>query len=132
MNKRSSQLKESNQIEKSIQMKYHFFLNGVASCFSKAEIRFLREMFFGVLCSIHVHVSKIDNHIQDRISLKKTLKRLSYHLHKIDLWIRLQRASLQKLKVKLVNSSSLIMDLEVLRNNMPANWKGCILFMMVA
>jgi hypothetical protein len=92
-------------------MKFHSFLNGVASCFSKPENRFLREMFFGILCSTHVHASKIGRHIQDRISLKKTLKRLSYHLHKQDLWIRLQRAYLHKSKAKLVNSSYLIVDI---------------------
>jgi hypothetical protein len=53
-------MKESNHIEKSIQLKFHSFLHGVASCFSKPENRFLREMFFGILCSTHVHASKME------------------------------------------------------------------------
>lgn len=104
-------MKESKQIEKSIQMKFHSFLDGVASQFSKPENRFLREMFFGILCSTHVHASKIGRYIQDNISLKKTLKRLSYHLHKTDLWIRLQRAYLRRERVKLCNSSYLVVDI---------------------
>ena len=72
-------MKESKQIEKSLQMKFYSFTNGIVPNFSKPENRFLREMFFGILCSSHVHASKIGRHIQDKISLKKTLKRLSYH-----------------------------------------------------
>jgi hypothetical protein len=102
---------ESKQIEKSLQMKFHAFLNGVASSFSKPENRFLREMFFGILCSTHVHASKIARHIRDNVNLKKTLKRLSYHLHKPDLWLRIQRAYLKQNKIKLSHGSYFVIDI---------------------
>jgi hypothetical protein len=104
-------MKESKQIEKSLQMKFYAFLHGTTSQFSKPENRFLREMFYGILCSTHVHASKIGRHIRDHISLKKTLKRLSHHLHKKELWLRLQRVYLQNSKKNLSHSRYLVIDI---------------------
>ncbi|RMG76443.1 MAG: IS4/IS5 family transposase [Bacteroidetes bacterium] len=104
-------MKKSKQLEKSLQMKFHSFLNKTASDFSKPENRFLREMFFGILCSSHVHASKIGRHIPDKVCLKKTLKRLSYHLHKQDLWLRFLRSYLSHNRDNLSRSDYLVIDI---------------------
>lgn len=104
-------MKESTQISKSIQMKFHYFLKKLEGDFPKPEARFFREMFYGILSCSHVHASKVGRVIQDRLRLKKTLKRLSYHLHKIDLWIQLQQAYLRANSAKLSRSSYFVIDI---------------------
>jgi len=104
-------MEKATQIEKSIQMKFYAFLNRFSLDFSKPEKRFLQEMFYGILCSQHVHASKIGRYIKDRVSLKKTLKRLSYHLHKRGLWLRLQRSYLKNNRAKFSGSHYLVIDL---------------------
>lgn len=104
-------MRQSTEINKSIQIKFYYFQRNLSTLFSRPEQRFIREILFGILSSTHVHASKIGRHIKDNLSLKKTLKRLSYHLSKPELWLRLQRAYLQTNESLLSHSSYFVLDI---------------------
>jgi hypothetical protein len=64
-------------------------------CFSRPVYKFIRDMLFGILCSGHVHLSKIGAVLREESSLKKTTERLSKHLGRNRLDQALSRVHLE-------------------------------------
>jgi len=77
---------------------------------SKPEERLLSETAYGILRSGHVHLTRIGSSLEERIQLKKTCKRFSYHLGKSDLHQRLNETHLSANRSFLSRCEYLIVD----------------------
>ena len=77
---------------------------------SKSEQKLLRETAYGILRSGHIHLTKIGSSLEERIQLKKTCKRFSYHLGKRDLYERLNESHLSANRSFLSRCEYLIID----------------------
>ena len=77
---------------------------------SKPEQKLLREILFGLLRSRDVHLTRIGSSLEERILLKKTCKRFSYHLGKSDLHERLAESHIGANRYFLSRCPYLILD----------------------
>lgn len=59
---------------------------------NRPEQKLFRQLAYGILRSGEVHLTKIGSSLEERIRLKKTCKRFSYHLGKNDLYKRLHES----------------------------------------
>lgn len=67
-------------ITKRVQVKLNQVTLKYQAEFSRPVYKFIRDMHYGILCTGHVHLSKIGSSLKEEISLKKTTERLSSHL----------------------------------------------------
>jgi hypothetical protein len=79
---------------------------------NKPEQRLLRETAYGILRSGHVHLTRIGSSLEERIQLKKTCKRFSYHLGKADLHDRLYSYKTGHESPELSENGLILEDLE--------------------
>lgn len=74
------------------------------------EQKLFRQTAFGILRSKHVHLTRIGSSLEETIRLKKTCKRLGYHLGKSDLYNRLNETHLAANRNSLSQCNYLIVD----------------------
>jgi hypothetical protein len=73
-----------------VTVKFNQFCYRYQGQFSLPEYKFLRQYWFGILRSGHVHTNKIASGLEEKITLKKTSERLSRNLGREGLWQELQ------------------------------------------
>ena len=94
-----------------VQIKFNqYFYKYQGKDLSKPEGRLLRETGYGILRSGHVHLTRIGSSLEERIQLKKTCKRFSYHLGKADFHERLNESHLSANRSFLCRCGYLIID----------------------
>jgi hypothetical protein len=74
------------------------------------EQKLFQQTAFGILRSGHVHLTRIGSSLAESISLKKTCKRLSYHLGKADFHNRLNESHIAANRHCLSQCKYLIID----------------------
>jgi hypothetical protein len=98
-------------IKHCVQVKFNqYFYKYQGKDLSIPEQKLLRQTAFGILRSNHVHLTRIGASLEDAITLKKTCKRLSYHLGKADFHVRLNESHLAANRHQLSKSKYLIID----------------------
>ena len=60
------------------------FIDNLSGDLNKTEYRFLFQIFYGLLASVSVLLSEISRALEEDITLKKTIERLSKNLVKFD------------------------------------------------
>lgn len=94
-----------------VQVKFNQYMYKYQGKFlSKPEHRFLREVAYGLLRSTEVYLTRIGASLQEAISLKKTCKRLSYHLGKADFHERLNESHIAANRHFLARCDYLVID----------------------
>lgn len=79
--------------KKYVQVKFNQYLHKYQEkSLSLPELKFLKQIAFGILRSGHIHISKIGSSLEEDITLKNTCKRLGYHLGKEDLYDRINES----------------------------------------
>jgi len=73
------------ELNKRVQVKYQKYIKKFSEGFSIPEQKFIHHSVFGILSSKSCILRRMSQGLKERISLKKTSKRLSYHLPKEDL-----------------------------------------------
>jgi len=94
-----------------VQIKFNQYLNKYqGKDLTRPEQKVFRQTAFGILRSNHVHLTRIGSSLQESIRLKKTCKRLSYHLGKSDFYQRLTDAHLSANRYVLSQCKYLVVD----------------------
>lgn len=94
-----------------VQVKFNQYLYKYQGKFlSNPEQKFLREIAYGLLRSTEVYLTRIGASLQETISLKKTCKRLSYHLGKADFHERLNESHIAANRHFLARCDYLVID----------------------
>ena len=78
-----------------VQIKLWQFCHHFADDFSRPVNKFTQQMIFGILKSGSVQLNSIGRALQEKISLKKVVQRLSNHLAKAGLWQQISTATLK-------------------------------------
>jgi hypothetical protein len=73
---------EEVKLTKTLQVKYQKYIKKFTQGFSLPEQKFINHTIFGILSRRSCIVRKVSQSLKESISLKKTIKRLSYHLSK--------------------------------------------------
>jgi len=98
-------------ITKRVQIKLSQITEKYQEEFSRPEFKFIRDMYYGILCSGHVHLNKIGAVLKEDISLKKTTERLSSHLGREGFDKRITRYHLKQNKRTFSQAKYLIADM---------------------
>lgn len=76
-----------------VQIKFNQYLHKYQEkSLSLPELKFIKQVAYGILRCGHIHITKISSSLEEDITLKKTCKRLGYHLGKEDLHERLNES----------------------------------------
>lgn len=92
-----------------IQVKINQYFSKVNSM-SKAEIKALKDMTFGILKSKHIHINKIVSYLQEGIKLKDGAKRLSRQYLKSNYWKKVTQSHIESLSPSIKSEYFLIWD----------------------
>ena len=76
----------------------------------RPEFKFVSQMLYGMLCSQSCHLSKIGRALDETISLKKTIDRLSQNLSEFSGGVKLFGSYIKKVKSCITEKSILIVD----------------------
>lgn len=79
--------------------------------FSRPVYKFIRDILFGILCSGHVHLSRIGSVLEEKTSLKKTTERLSSSLDREGFDKELTHSHLEVNKRAFSQAKYLIVDM---------------------
>ena len=101
---------KERELNKRLQVKYQKYIKKLSGDFSIPEQKFINHGVFGILSSRSCIVRRISQNLKESISLKKTGKRLSYHLSKNDLAHKLSDTLLRMQGSKLNKESIIIAD----------------------
>lgn len=99
------------QLATKIQVKFNQFSQKNTKGFNQPLQKFMRQMQFGILKSGKVQLNDIGRALQEKISLKKTTKRLGHHLGIAGLWQQIMDASLRTQRSYLQQCKYMILDL---------------------
>lgn len=99
------------QLTAKVQVKFNQFSKKQGQDFSLPQQKFMRQIQFGILKSGNIQLNEIGRALQEKISLKKTTKRLGYHLGTTGLWYQITEASLDVQHSYLEQCKYLILDL---------------------
>ncbi|MCL2013697.1 MAG: hypothetical protein FWG69_01770 [Oscillospiraceae bacterium] len=86
------------------------FSEKISKGLSRPEFKFVSQMLYGVLCSQSCHLSKISRALDETISLKKTIDRLSRNLSGFSGGVKLFENYIKKVKSCITEKSILIVD----------------------
>jgi len=105
-------MNKSHEIElsKTLQVKYQKYIKKFTQDFSLPEQKFINHNVFGILSSRSCIVRRVSQNLKESISLKKTSKRLSYHLSKDHFDTKLSNNLLRAQSRKLNEDSIIIAD----------------------
>jgi len=98
------------KLTKTLQVKYQKYIKKITQGFSVPEQKFINHTVFGILSSRSCIVRKVSQSLKETISLKKTSKRLSYHLSKDHFDAKLSDNLLRMQSNKLNEESIVIAD----------------------
>jgi len=98
------------ELSKTLQVKYKRYIRKFTQDFSLPEQKFINHTVFGILSSRSCIVRRVSQNLKESISLKKTSKRLSYHLPKEHFDTKLSDNLLRMQSIKLNEESIIIAD----------------------
>jgi hypothetical protein len=102
---------ELTQLSQQIQVKLHQYCYNFKAGYSKPEIRFIRQMHFGILKSGSVLLSSIGRSLSEKVSHKKTTERLGRHLGREGLWEKVTDSVLKQQRHYIRRCRYLVLDL---------------------
>ena len=115
---------ELKQITTKIQVKFNQFSKRNTQGFSLPLQKFIRQTQFGILKSGKVQINEIGRALQEKISIKKTTKRLGQHLGVPGLWDKITEASLRTQRTYLQQCKYLILDLSDIQKDYAEKMEG--------
>jgi len=86
------------------------FSEAISSGLSRPEFKFISQLIYGMLAAHSCHLSKIARSLNENITLKKTIDRLSRNLSAFNDRDAIQDNVVEKLKSCLSDTSVLIVD----------------------
>jgi len=86
------------------------FSEKISNGLTRPDFKFVSQMIYGVLCSQSCHLSKIARTLDETISLKKTIERLSRNLSEFTAGMKLFANYIKKVKNCITDRSILIID----------------------
>ena len=101
---------KEKELSKTLQVKFYKYIKKCIKGFSIPEQKFIKNTTFGILSGKTCIVRQISQTLKEDISLKKTCKRVSYHLNKEDLDSILLENLLQVQCRNITNESIIIPD----------------------
>ena len=107
-----------------VQIKLWQFCHHFADDFSRPVNKFTQQMIFGILKSGSVQLNSIGRALQEKISLKKVVQRLSNHLAKAGLWQQITTATLKTQAALLKKCRFVIVDLSDLSKRYARQMQG--------
>ena len=119
--------KLQRQALQKVQGRLSHFLRLLGSQISKPRGKFLRDMVFGILTCRTPIVTDIARQLKETISLKKTLKRLDYHLRREGLHHQLSQAHLLAQQAALKRCRYLVVDVSDLQLSWSSRQEGLAL-----
>jgi len=93
-----------------VQTKLWHYTNSFRTDFSKPEHKFIHQSLFGILKGGQVQINMIGRSLQEKISLKKVTKRLSYHLGKPNMSEKINRSTIKVQRHRLSSCRYIILD----------------------
>ena len=99
-----------NKIVHQLRQQIHQFSASLTKNLSKPKARFVQQMIYGLQASKDVKLSEIGRAIEEDISLKKTVERLSHHLQEESLREHLQHAIMGQAARRVQRDTLLIID----------------------
>jgi len=116
--------KQQKEVLQKVQERLGRFLHLLGAHISKPRRKFLRDMVFGILTCRTPIVTDIARQLKETISLKKTLKRLDYHLRQKGLHHQISQVNLQTHKAALKQCRYLIVDLSDIQRSWSSRQEG--------
>jgi len=116
--------KQQKEVLQKVQERLGRFLHLLGAHISKPRRKFLRDMVFGILTCRTPIVTDIARQLKETISLKKTLKRLDYHLRQKGLHHQISQVNLQAHKAALKQCRYLIVDLSDIQRSWSSRQEG--------
>ena len=86
------------------------FCEKISQGLSRPDFKFISQMIYGMLCSQSCHLSKIARSLDEKISLKKIIDRLSRNLSEFEMDERIFENYLGKIKSQISEKTILIVD----------------------
>ena len=86
------------------------FSEKICDGLSRPEFKFVSQMIYGLLTSQSCHLSKIARSLDERVSLKKVIDRLSLNLSSFDVYEKLLENYVKKVKSVFTDKTILIVD----------------------
>lgn len=115
---------ELTQLSDKIQVKFNQFAQKYITGFSRPLQKFVRQMLFGILKSGDVQLNSIGRALQEKLSLKKTTKRLGVHLGKPHLWTSIMENNLRTQRSYLQQCQYLIIDISDIQKEYAEKMSG--------
>jgi hypothetical protein len=113
-----------NQLSSKLQVKFNQFSQNYVRGFDRPLQKFLRQMLFGILKSGKVQLNAIGRALQEKISLKKTTKRLGQHLGIGGLWLTIMARALQTQRSYLRQCRYMVIDLSDIQKRYAEKMEG--------
>jgi hypothetical protein len=113
-----------NQLSSKLQVKFNQFSQTYVHGFDRPLQKFLRQMLFGILKSGKVQLNAIGRALQEKISLKKTTKRLGQHLGIGGLWLTIMARALQTQRSYLRQCRYMVIDLSDIQKRSAEQMEG--------
>lgn len=95
---------------KAVQIKLWQYTNSFRPDYSKPEHKFIHQGIFGILKGGQAQINTIGRSLQEKKSLKKVTKRLSYHLGKTNMSERIHRSTIKAQRQGLSSCRYIILD----------------------
>lgn len=111
-------------LTQSVQSKFNYYLKKYKNDFSKPECRFIQEVILGILKSQSVILNQIAIHINDKISIKKTVERFSRHLSKLDFWKKLLSNHIKYVSNQVNDNGFALLDLSDIQKKYSTKMEG--------
>lgn len=111
-------------LTQSVQSKFNYYLKKYKNDFSKPECRFVQEVILGILKSQSVILNQIAIHINDKISIKKTVERFSRHLSKLDFWKKLLSNHIKYVSNQVNDNGFALLDLSDIQKKYSTKMDG--------
>jgi len=86
------------------------FSEKISKGLTRPEFKFISQMLYGMLCSQSCHLSKIARSLDESITLKKTIERLSRNLSEFSGGVKLFENYIKKVKKGMTDRSILVVD----------------------
>jgi len=86
------------------------FSENISKGLSRPEFKFVSQMIYGMLCSQSCHLSNIARALDEKITLKKIIDRLSFNLNRFENGEKLFNNYIRKIKCCISEKTILIVD----------------------
>ena len=116
--------KQQRQALQKVQGRLSHFVQLLGSHVSKPRAKFLRDMVFGILIARTPIVTDVARQLKETISLKKTLKRLDYHLRQKGLHQEISQVHLKAHQTALKRCRYLVVDVSDLQRAWSSRQEG--------